>query len=69
MTPFDTYLIPGKFLLGLLLKFLQLSAEKIEPSLLVVFAGFISWLVWMTIIKIVWTLTLRIFGFEPRGRF
>ncbi len=69
MTPFETFLIPGKYVLRLILSFLQVHTEEIEPTLLAVFAGFISWVIWMAILKAVWSITLRIFGFDSRRRY
>jgi len=66
MKPFETFLIPGEFALRFILKFLQIDVAIIDPALFVVFAGFLSWLIWMTIIRGIWAITLRIFGFEPR---
>lgn len=69
MSPYETFLIPGQFVLRTVLSFLQLSSEEMEPSLLFVLAGFISWVIWMAIIRAVWAITLKIFGFEPKRRF
>ncbi len=69
MTPFETFLIPGKYVLGLILSFLQVYTEDIEPTLLIVFAGFISWVIWMAILRVIWAITLRIFGFDSGRRF
>lgn len=66
MKPFETFLIPGEYVLRIILKFLQIDVAIFDPSLFIVFAGFISWLIWMTIIKAIWAITLRISGFEQR---
>jgi hypothetical protein len=66
MKPFETFLIPGEYVLRFVLRFLQIDVAVFDPALLVVFAGFISWVIWMAIIKAIWAITLRIFGFEPR---
>ncbi len=69
MTPFETFLVPGKYVLGLILSFLQVHTEEIEPTLLTVFAGFISWIIWMAILRAIWAITLRIFGFDSRKHY
>ena len=69
MTTFETFLIPGHYALRIILSFLQIYAGSIEPALLSVFAGFISWVFWMAIIRAAWAITLRIFGFEGRGQY
>ena len=69
MTPFETFLVPGKYVLGLILSFLQVHTEDIEPTLLIVFAGFISWVIWMAILRAIWAITLRILGFDSGRRF
>lgn len=66
MKPFETFLIPGEYVLRFILRFLQIDVAIFDPALFVVFAGFISWVIWMAIIKAIWAITLRIFGFEPR---
>lgn len=69
MQSFETFLIPGEKVLRIILSFLQIHAEDIEPALLSVFAGFISWVFWMAVIRAVWAITLRIFGFGGRGQY
>ncbi|SNX61247.1 hypothetical protein SAMN06296273_2698 [Nitrosomonas ureae] len=69
MTTFETFLIPGHYALRIILSFLQIFEESIEPALLSVFAGFISWVFWMAVIRAVWAITLRIFGFGGRGHY
>lgn len=69
MTTFETFLIPGHYALGIILSFLQIHEESIEPALLSVFAGFISWVFWMAVMRAVWAITLRIFGFGGRGQY
>ncbi|MDV6341102.1 hypothetical protein R2103_04880 [Nitrosomonas sp. Is24] len=69
MTPFDTFFIPGQYVLRIFLSFLQINPENFEPALLSVFAGFISWVFWMAVIRAVWAITLRIFGFGGRGQY
>jgi len=66
MKPFETFLIPGEYALRFILKFLQIDVEIIDPVLFVVFAGLISWLIWMAIIRAAWAVTLKLFGFGHR---
>jgi len=66
MTPLEVFLIPGQFLVELILDFLQTNATEIEPTLITIFAGFISWIFWMGVIRAVWAITLKLFGFGHR---
>ncbi len=66
MTPFEVFLIPGQFVVGFILDFLQTDTTVIEPTLITIFAGLISWVFWMAIIRAAWAITLKIFGFGPR---
>lgn len=69
MKPFETFLIPGEYALRFILKFLQIDVEIVDPVLFVVFAGFISWVIWMAILRAIWAITLRILGFDSGRRF
>ncbi len=69
MTPFEVFLIPGQFVVGFILDFLQTNITGIEPTLITIFAGLISWVFWMAIIRAAWAVTLKIFGFDSGRRF
>lgn len=64
----EYFLTPGKVLLGFVLGVFQLPLEQSQPQLFLILAFFVSWVVWMALIKAAWTVTLRLFGFAPRGR-
>jgi len=66
----ELLLLPGQFILGFILDVIGIYPASIEPGLFTIFAGFISWVFWMSIIRAVWAITLKIFGFQSsRGRF
>ncbi len=66
MSPLEVFLIPGQYLVELILNFLQTDTADIEPTLITIFAGFISWIFWMAVIRAVWAVTLKLFGFGHR---
>ena len=66
MTPLEVYLAPGRYVLGILLTG---YLEDIDPTLIAVLSGLVSWFIWISIIRVAWAVTLRMFGFEPRRRF
>lgn len=66
MKPIDTFLIPGRYVLEFIL---QDYLHSIEPTLIAVLSGMVSWFIWIGLIKAIWAVTLRMFGFEPRRRF
>lgn len=63
MTALQIYLVPGKVLLGLLAGVFGLPFEAREPVLFAIVAGFVSWMVWIMLIKAAWHATLRLLGF------
>lgn len=68
MNTLEVFMTPGKVLLGFVLGVFQLPLEHAEPQLFLILAFFVSWVIWMALIKAAWTVTLRLFGFAPRGR-
>lgn len=69
MTAAKIYLIPGETALWLILSVLDFRYGDIHTPLFTVFAALLSWIIWCAILKIVWNITLRIFGFDRRGRY
>ncbi len=69
MTQLEVFLIPGQYVVELTLNFFQINVAEIEPLLLTIFAGFISWIFWMAIIRAAWAVTLKMFGFDSGRRF
>lgn len=67
-TPLQTFLTPGETALRLLFLFLDIPPEALNDDLVRVFAGFISFLFWLCVLRFVVNLAARILGFEHRGR-
>lgn len=66
MTFLDLFVLPGKQCLEL---FFGAYLDQIDPTLVTIFSGFLSWIIWTVLIKASWAITLRLFGFGQRGRF
>ena len=66
MTPLETFLLPGRYLLDL---FFSSYLPGIDPTFIAAVSGIISWVIWMALIRGAWAITLKLFGFGPRGRF
>lgn len=64
MTPLEIFVLPGRQILEL---FFHAYIRDIDPNLITVIAGFISWVIWTAAIRATWEVTLRLFGFAPRG--
>lgn len=62
MTALDIFLVPGSFLLGGILNVFQIPLAQNEPALFAILAGFISWVIWIVLIKAAWFMTLRLLG-------
>lgn len=63
MSALDVFLIPGTFLLGLLLNVFGIAVAQQYAMPFLIVAGFISWIVWIILIKVSWFATLRLLGF------
>lgn len=65
MTPIEIFLLPGRYVLEFIF---HIHLREIEPALIAVFSGMLSWVIWMALIRAAWAITLKLFGFAPRGR-
>jgi len=65
MTPLEIYLLPGRYLLELLLTG---YLNQIEPELITVLSAIASWFIWISLVRVAWAVTLKLFGFESRPR-
>lgn len=66
MTPLETFMLPGRYVLELLLTG---YLHEIDPTFIAVIAGVVSWIIWGAVIRISWAVTLRLFGFGPQRRY
>jgi len=62
-SPLEIFLIPGQYLVEL---FLGRYLHLVEPELVTIVSAFISWLIWAAVIRVVWAITLKLFGFGKR---
>lgn len=69
MSPLQIFQYPGQVILAALLKFLEIPAWELDPSLGAVFAFILSLLFWSTLLNISITIIKRQFGFGSRGRY
>jgi hypothetical protein len=63
MRALDIFLVPGKAIVDLIFTIFELSPTTEHAMLLTIAAGVISWIVWVVVIKTLWFITLRLFGF------
>lgn len=63
----EIYLVPGEHAIRLALEILEIPIEDFNPSLLTVFAAIVSWLFWVSVLRIVGMLSLRILGLDRKG--
>jgi len=69
MKPSEIFLIPGEQTIRLALEIIEIPIGNFNSSLLTVFAAIVSWLFWVSVLRLVGTLTLRIFGLDRKGGF
>lgn len=68
MTPFNIFLIPGRFAFRTILTFLQYPPGDVEPGLALVFSFLLATLFWSKLLSICVAIIKRQFGFDQRGR-
>ena len=62
------FMLPGAYALVLIFQILQLSPEVIDPLMLRIGAGILSWIFWMGALRALWAVTCAIFGLnQHRG--
>jgi len=59
----EIFLTPGHYLVKL---FLSGYLHLVGPELSTILSAFISWLIWAAVIRMVWAITLKLFGFGKR---
>lgn len=69
MSKLETFLIPGEAALELLLFLFDIRPEAQDPQLITVFAGLLSFLFWLCVLRFVGMLALRILGLDRGGRY
>jgi len=66
MTPLEIFLTPGRFLLEL---FLTGYLHQIPHEIVLIIAAVISWIVWLSLFRIAWAITLKFLGFQRKMPF
>ena len=69
MNHLDTFLTPGEIALEWLFLLLGISSHSQDPQIVLVFAGLISFLFWLCVMRFVGQLALKILGIERKGRY
>lgn len=63
----EIFLLPGEHTVQLALDIMEIPIAEINSGLLTVFAALVSWLFWVSVLRIVGMLSLRILGLDRKG--
>lgn len=63
----NTFLIPGEVFMNFVLALFGFTGHEFGPEIYRIGAALASWLIWATVIRHTWNLTLHIFGFRSYG--